>query len=116
MEKIFFYKNLNVLLIKILNWLITNQIEPQFDLDTKYNQVSTNEKLQFNNKFDRVIYSYLDIVCDAKIHEFTNINKNYSFNQCISDLKYIISMIEKGEIEHLENDLALLKRLKIAIL
>lgn len=111
MNKMHFYSDLHTLLSKIVNWLRTNKSEPGFDLDTEWLNITQKNNLADENNFPSLLYSYLDILCDAKEHNFKLVNKDYTYMQAIADLEFICNLIESNEISALENDLVLQKRL-----
>ncbi len=83
-------------------------------MDTEWLNITQINNLAHENKFANLLYSYLDILCDAKGHNFKLVNKDYTYKQAIADLEFICNLIESEEISALENDLALRKRLEQA--
>ena len=84
MNKIILYTDLSKLLIKVLDLLIHKRTKPEFDLDNEYISLFEKYNLNSSDHFVRLIYTYLDVLCDAKSHNFAKINENYSFENFFS--------------------------------
>jgi|GEM_PF-1999840 hypothetical protein len=87
---------------KVRGFLQENEITCYDDLDNVFFRLFG--KVDFFPEPYGNLYSYLDVVIDAKEHSFETISDHYTYGEAIKDLNFIIKQIEENNIDEISNE------------